>query len=170
MDLNTLANLAEIVGFLTIVGGLWFAVVQIRDFRAQRRDLAAIELTRAFENPEFARALLLILSLPSGINAAGLREKGAQYEEAAMLVSLTLESVGIMVHQRMVSVGIVWELMGGVILSTWSKLGGWVEDVRREQEREKFDEWFQWLSAQLNQHEQATDAEPAHIRYKDWKP
>ena len=165
-----LANLAEIIGFFTIVGGLWFAVVQIRDFRAQRRDMAAIELTRAFENPEFSRALVLILSLPSGLNAAGLRERGPQYEEAAMLVSLTLESVGVMVHQRMVSVGVVWELMGGVILSSWDKLDGWVADMRREQGREKFDEWLQWLCAQLNRHEQATDADPAYLRYKDWKP
>ncbi len=170
MDLNTLANVAEIIGFFTIVGGLWFAVVQIRDFRAQRREMASIELTRAFENPEFSRALLLVLSLPSGLNAAELRNRGAEYEEAAMLVSLTLESIAVMVHNRMISIAIVWELMGGVILGTWGKLVGWVEDMRHEQEREKFDEWFQWLFDQLSQYEKATDAEPAYLRYKDWRP
>jgi hypothetical protein len=93
MDLNTLANLAEIIGFFTILGGLWFALVQLLSIRGQRRDMAAIEIARAFQNPEFAHALLLVLSLPSGIRAEELRNRDERYEEAAMLVSLTLDLV-----------------------------------------------------------------------------
>jgi hypothetical protein len=170
VDLNTLANLAEIICVFTIVGCLWFAVIQLLSIRAQRRDMAAIELARAFENPEFAHALLLVLSLPSGICAEELRKLEARYEEAAMLVSLTLESVGVMVHQRMISLDMVWKLMGGVIFSAWDKLDGWAEDIRREQGRQKFDEWTQWLVAQLRQHEKDTGAEPAFLRYQDWSP
>jgi hypothetical protein len=170
MDLNTLANLAEIIGVFTIVGGLLFAVIQLLSIQGQRRDTAAIEMARAFENPEFAHALLLVLSLPSGVSAEELRSREERYEEAAMLVSLTLESVGVMVHQRMVSLDMVWELMGGVILSTWDKLDGWVEDIRSEQEREKFDEWIQWLVAQLKRHEKEFGMEPAYRRHLDWRP
>ena len=170
MDLNNLANLAEIIGFFTILGGLWFALVQLLSIRGQRRDMAAIEIARAFQNPEFAHALLLVLSLPSGIRAEELRNKDERYEEAAMLVSLTLESVGIMVHQRMVPLNMVWELMGGVVLSVSDKLGVWIEDIRREQAREKFDEWIQWLATQLIKYEKDIGPEPAFRRYQDWKP
>ncbi len=170
MDLNTLANLAEIIGVFTIIGGLSFAVIQLFHLRGQRRDMTAFELAHAFENSEFAHALLLVFSLPCGISAEELRKLDARYEEAAMLVSLTLESVGVMVHQRMVSLDLVWELMGGSILTTWEKLDGWAEDVRREQEREKFDEWIQWLVVQLRQHEKDVGAEPAYLRYQDWSP
>jgi hypothetical protein len=72
MDLNTLANLAEIIGVVTIVGGLWFAVIELMNARRQRRDMATIELARVFDNPEFDRALLLVLSLPSGIGTEEL--------------------------------------------------------------------------------------------------
>jgi hypothetical protein len=72
MDLNTLANLAEIIGVVTIVGGLWFAVIELMNARRQRRDMATIELVRVFDNPEFDRALLLVLSLPSGIGTEEL--------------------------------------------------------------------------------------------------
>lgn len=170
MDLNTLANLAEIIGLFTILGGLSFAVIQLLYIRGQRRDMVAVELARAFENSDFAHALLLVLSLPSGICADDLRKLDARYEEAAMLVSLTMESVGIMVHRRMVSLDMVWELMGGVILSTWDRLDVWAEDIRREQERGKFNEWIQWLVAQLRQHEKVSGVEPAYIRYQDWRP
>ena len=170
MDLNTLANLAEIIGVVTIVGGLWFAVFELMNARRQRRDIATIELARVFDNPEFARALLLVLSLPSGIGAEELRKRESQYEEAAMLVSLTLESVGILVHQRMVTLDLVWELMGGTILITWEKLESWAKEIRREQKREKFDEWIQWLVVQLRRHEKILGVEPAYLRFEDWRP
>lgn len=169
MDLNTLANLAEIIGLFTVVGGLAFAVIQISHFRQQRREMAAIEVMRSFQNPEFARAVRLVFSLPSGISAEELRERESRYEDAAMLVSLTLESVGIMVHRRLVSKSMIWELMGAVILTAWDRLHQWAQDSRREQGREKFDEWIQWLSAQLVRYEQSqTAALPAFERYKDW--
>jgi hypothetical protein len=79
-------------------------------------------------------------AVPTGLTADELRAKGSQFEDAAMLVSLTLESVGIMIHRRIVSIDMVWELMGGVILETWDRIELWVRDIRR-----------------------------THVRYADWK-
>lgn len=55
MDLTTLANLAEIFGALTVVGGMVFAVAQVREYRAQRRDAMAVELVRSFHSPSWRR-------------------------------------------------------------------------------------------------------------------
>lgn len=41
-DLSTIANIAEIFGALTIIGGVVFAVIQIREIRVQRRQMAAL--------------------------------------------------------------------------------------------------------------------------------
>ena len=169
MELNALANLAEIIGAAIVVGGVAFAFIQLAHFRRQRRDMAALELARSFETPEFAHSLRLVLSLPDGITADQLRKMDSQYEDAAMLVSLTFESVAIMVHRRITSLDMVWELMGGVVLATWTKLRAWVEDVRKEQGREKFDEWIQWLCDQMTRHPE-TQTKPAYEEHRDWKP
>ena len=55
-DLTKLANIAEIVGALIVIGGLFFALMQMRQIRQQRRELAAIEMFRFFGNPDFTRA------------------------------------------------------------------------------------------------------------------
>jgi hypothetical protein len=170
MDLNTLANLAEIIGVLIVIGGFAFAIVQLLHFRQERQDRAAIELARSFETPEFAHALRMILSLPSDTRADQLRQRGEAYEDAAMLVSLTLESVGIMVHRRIVSFDMVWELMGGVVIGAWDRLRDWAFAVRREQGHEKFDEWIQWLAAQMLRYREQARSEPAHRRYDGWRP
>ena len=57
IDLATLANIAEILGGLTIVAGAVFAVVQIREFRAQRREVVAVEMIRSFHDPDVWRVL-----------------------------------------------------------------------------------------------------------------
>ena len=168
MDLNTLANLAEVIGAIIVIGGLGFGFVQLNHFRRQRHDLAALELARSFQSPEFAHALRLVLSLPDGVSKAELEEMDPQYEDAAMLVSLTLESVGIMVHRRITSLDIVWELMGGVVLAAWKKLEVWAGEHRTAQGLEKFDEWIQWLCNQTEKH--MVQSEPAYLKYRDWEP
>ena len=59
-DLETLANLAEVLGTLTIVGSVLFAVIQIRQYRQQLRETATLELMNRFQTPEFAQAFRVI--------------------------------------------------------------------------------------------------------------
>lgn len=60
-----------------------------------------------------------------------------------MLVSFTVESLALMVHRRMVSLELVWELMGGTLLAAWEQLRGWSYDYREKQGHRKFNEWNQ---------------------------
>jgi hypothetical protein len=169
MDLQTAANLAEVLGILIVIVGFTFAVVQLMHFRQQRRDTATIELARSFQNPEFAHAIRCITMCPIGLSAEQLKKQGSGYENAAFLVSFTFESVGVMVHRRIVSLDMVWDLMGGTILGAWERLEAWAKDVRAEQGRDKFDEWIEWLVGQLREKE-ALDEQPAYRKYGDWKP
>lgn len=167
MDLNTLANLAEVFGALVVVGSVGFAFVQLAQFRRQRADMAAVELARSFQSPEFTRAVRIVVSMPDGVGAEEVTAN-PEWEDAAMMVSLTLESVGIMVHRGIVSIDMVWELMGGLVLAAWEKMEPWARYQREVQGREKFDEWIQWLSEQL---EHRMDGQPpAHRKYRDWNP
>ena len=168
-DLNTLANLAEIIGVTIVVGGFAFAVLQIREFRRQRTEAAALDIARSFHNPDFARAVLLVVSLPPGCTTAKLKSTKEQ-QDAAMLVSLTLESFAVMVHRRTVSLDMVWELMGGVTLTLWDRMQNWVYTVREEQGNEKFSEWLEWLATQLDRHKKGLENPAAHIQYEGWRP
>jgi hypothetical protein len=46
---------------------------------------------------------------------------------------------------------------------------GWATEVRREQGREKFDEWFQWLADRMRECEAVGEA-PAYLAFEDWTP
>ena len=168
MDLESLGNLAEVVGALIVVVGFWFGFLQLQQYRIQRRATAAIELARSIQNPPMARALRLLFTLPPGLDASQLRERGSKYEDAAMLVCLTFESIALMAHRRMISLDLVWEFMGGALLGTWERLEDWTQQIRDESGNEKFNEWMQWLVEQC--YRRYGTEEPAYRRHATWLP
>lgn len=151
MSLSQWADVASIIGGLAIIGGIISATVQLQQFRRQRRELATIEAARSFQEPEFAKALRVVLSLPAGLTAEELRAHGPDTEDAAVFVSLSIECVAVMCRREVIDFDVVWDLMGGVIVTCWAILKSWAADVRVEQGNAKFDEWFEWLAVQLEQ-------------------
>lgn len=170
MDLETWANVAEILGGSAIVGGAVFATIQIREFRAKRRDALAVELMRSFYSPQFAGAVSLIGELPDGLSAADLKDRGGDYRQAALLVSIAYETIAFLVFRRMVSFIMVRELTGGIALVMWRKLETFVLDTRERQRQPSFAEWFQWLAEQLQRESEQKEAWPAYRLHADWRP
>ena len=169
-DLATLANLAEILGAIIVIGGVFFAVIQIRLFRRQRLEAAAIEVIRSWQSSEFTRSFSMILKLPDGISAAELRARSSDLENMAMIVGNTCESFGVMVYRRIVPLTLVDELLGGAVVLLWRKLAAWTEESRKEQSRENFYEWFQWLAERLQEQPGFDMQEGAHLKHRDWTP
>ena len=168
-NLSTLANLAEILGVIIVVGGFFFAVLQMRQIRQQRRELAAIELFRFFGNARFTKAYQTLLHLPDGLSAEDIRTKQASLEDAAMLVSSTMENIGVMTYQRIVPFVIVNNLLGSSVVILWRKLEKWATALREELGDEAAFEWFQWLAERLEDY-QPRDPHPAYEAHKDWIP
>jgi hypothetical protein len=170
IDLGMLANIAEILGASTIVGGAIFAILQIREFRAQRRESVAVELLRSFHDPDLVDAVNLIRKLPDGASAEELRSRGEEYERAAVMISTTYETVALLVYREMSSFSIVRDLTGGLVVVMWRRLAGWTEAIRREQAQPSWAEWFQWLAEQLERDHDEREARPAYEAHDDWRP
>lgn len=154
MQLDTLASIASIVGNFGIPAGLVFAALQLRDARRQTSDTAAIELARIWHEPNFGRHMRLILELPAGISCKELVKRGADHADAALVIAMTIETVGLMVKQGILRVDTVWQLIGGMTLTAWDRLEDWILNVRLQQDNEKFAEWFEWLVLQLQEAQQ----------------
>ena len=168
-ELTKLANIAEIIGALIVVGGVFFAVMQMRQIRQQSRELAAIELFRFFGNPHFTAAYKTILRLPDDLDVEGIRSQGPELEDAAVLISATMENIGVMTYQRIVPFIVVYNLMGASGPILWRKLERWAAALREEQDSQAAFEWFQWLAERLADY-QTLEKEPAYVAHKAWIP
>ena len=168
-DLAKLANIAEILGVLIVIGGLFFALLQMRMIRQQRRELAAIEMFRFFGNPQFTTAYKMILRLPDGTTVDDIRNADPEVENAAVLIAATMENIGVMTYQRIVPFVVVNNLMGASTPLLWRKLEHWARALREEQGSAEAFEWFQWLAERLQDYHKH-DPEPAYLAHKDWMP
>lgn len=168
-DLSRLADIAEIVGVLIVIGGLIFAMLQMQQLRQQRRELAAIELFRFYGNPNFADAYNTVLHMQDGLSADDIRNSDDKFEHAAMLISTTMENIGVMTYQRIVPFAVVNNLMGDSAIVLWRKLEDWATALRVELDEPSAFEWFQWLVERLEQHAE-NGSLPAYEAHKSWAP
>ena len=167
LDLQTAANLAEVIGSFSIAAAIAFGTFQLREFRHRRRDSVAAELMRSFYSADLADAVSLLRSLPDGISAPELREQGPEYERSAVLVTTTFETMGLLTFRRIAPFSLVEELAGGMTVVMWRKVCKWLEAVREEQCQPSWAEWFQWLAEQML--EVKMEHEPAHVRHRNWR-
>src|SRR6266705_5285535 len=117
MDISTLANL---INAIAVTAGVIFAAAQIRQYRQRRQRDAMLELVRSFQSPAFTAALRRVLSLPNGADAAKIREVlGLDGEDAVYLVSLTWESIGVLLFCRELTLDLVDDFFRGPILLYW---------------------------------------------------
>ena len=167
MDISTIANL---INAIAVTAGVIFAAAQIRQYRQLRQRDAMLELVRSFQSPAFTAALRRVLSLPDGADSAKIREVlGPDGEDAVYLVSLTWESLGVLVYRREVTLDLVDDFFSGPLVISWRKLKVYSEEWRRTLNRETGNEWFHWLAERMLEREKTSPPIPAYIAHRDWR-
>ena len=167
MDISTIANL---INALAVTAGVIFAAAQIRQYRHRRQRDAMLELVRSFQSPAFTAALRRVLSLPDGADAAKIRDVlGPDGEDAVYLVSLTWESLGVLVFRREVTLDLVDDFFSGPLLISWQKLKVYSEEWQRTLNRETYCEWFHWLAERMLERERTSPPIPAYEAHGNWR-
>ena len=168
MDLNFWADVAQIASLLTIIGGFWFGLVQLREFRQQRHDLIASELMRSFYDSQLAESVSLVQTLDDQLSVADVRRLGPQYLAAVLKVSMTFETMGLLVYRGIAPFDLTLELVGGLVQVLWRKLERYTRDLRAEQGHPSYAEWFEWLAMMCARHK--STLAPAYERAAEWQP
>jgi hypothetical protein len=153
-----------------VVTGIGFAIVQVRQYRRDRRRAAAVELLHSFQTPAFAEALNLVYNLPDGLSRDEIERRLEGRFHLVYSLMTTWESLGILVHMGEIDLGLVEDFFSGPILISWRKLERHVEGERAATGRETIEEWFQWLAERLRARESVAAAIPAYIEHRNWRP
>jgi hypothetical protein len=168
MTLEQAADYADIFSALAVAGGIAFGLFQLSEYRKQRRDSIAAELMRTFYSVDLADAVTLVRRLPDHCSADELRQRGLEYERAAIIINTSFETMGLLVFRRIANYDIVEQLAGGMVVMLWRKLDVWVATIRAEQSQPTWAEWFQWLAELAAPRKNST--QPAHDAHRGWKP
>src|SRR5687768_17533573 len=165
--LDTLANLAQVLGAIAVVAAIVFGLAQIRQFQQQRRDALAVELMRSIQDAEFTRSLRLLLTLPVNTPVEDLRARGEPFEDAVWALAAKYETLGYLVYRGIMPMDLVEELVGGIGVNLWQRIRPWALAVREEQGQPLLLGWFQWLAERLEARDRP-QAVPAYVLHRNW--
>ena len=167
--LQEVAMWAEVLGGIAVIGGVIFGIVQLRLFQRERSERAAIEVMRSMLSEHFPSAYRLLNHLPDGATVAEVREKGSEYEEAIFAIATVFETLGFMVFKGVIPLMVVRELVGGVALSMWRKVGPYAVEVAASEDQSRLVEWYEWLVNRLEELEGRLPNERASSRFARWR-
>ncbi len=165
MSIEAIFQVVEAVAVVIAVG---FAIVQVRQYRREKRREAALELLHSFQTPQFAKALNFVFNLPDGLSKEEIESTAGDDFHLVYALMTTWESLGILVYRGEVDLDLVVDFFSGPIKISWQKLKGHVIGERSMLERDTIEEWFQWLTERLAERESQMPPIPAHIAHKHW--
>jgi hypothetical protein len=156
-------DVAALASATALAGGVVFAALQVYSYERRRREQYTMEVLRGLQAPEVMRSARLLWEVPEGLSADKFcAEPGV--EEAFLTIATLFESIGYMVHRKLISLDVVVDTMGGVMLVHWAKGKRYVEDVRAEG-HPRFFEWYQWLVQQVQARAAVAPPQPAFIAH-----
>jgi hypothetical protein len=167
MDLSTVVDILSIVA---VVSGLFFAGMELRQYRLSRDRESALELFKTFQKPEFMRGVRTVTQLPDNQSRAQVEALTGERMDDLYFLIASLEGMGVLVRREELSLGLVEDFLSGIIVASWGKLQRYVEEERQVVGRETWVEWMQWLAERIMEREKAKTAVPAFIEYRDWEP
>ncbi len=158
----------QLVSQTALVFGAIFAGYQFMLHRKELSDTASLQVLTQLQSPEFQHAYTQVWELPVDATPAQWREAGQSYEEAAETVAMTFETLGVMVHSRMVPLDVVDQVIGGFLRESWRRTHLYFEAKRERLENPRIAEWYQWLAERVDVKTRRR-LDGAYVAFKGWK-
>lgn len=157
----------QFFGQIALIAAAVFAGTQFVLHRKDRNEHNAIEVLTRLTSPEFRHAYAKVWELPLAATTEEVKQQGPDMQHAIDDVAMTFEMVGVMVHNRMVPIDVVDQVMGGFLRESWRRVRPFIEWQREAYGNKRIAEWYQWLAEHLAHDTRRSVG--AYQAFKDWK-
>lgn len=158
----------QFFGQVALIAAAFFAGYQLLLHRRERKDLAAKDLLTSMQTQEFRSAYATIWALPLQADPEAVEAHGPDVEQAAVTVAMTFESIGVMVHNRIIPLEAVDQFIGGFLRESWRRLQPFIQEQRRRLGAPRYAEWYQWLAERVESDRRRRTV-PAYEAFADWR-
>jgi|SRR5215212_2591624 len=152
MNTNELITLcANIALTLSFIIALVFGIAQVKTSNRDRKERLTLETLRNFQTRDFAELLLHITmqKMPATLKEwhvvpADDRIKYIQFGQE-------MESVGMLVAERLINIDLVDKTLGSFVTTSWEKYKPLFMDMREKNSDPFLGEYFQWLAERIDE-------------------
>ncbi len=168
LDIAQYLPTIQVFGQIALISAAIFAGYQFILHRRDRNEHNALEVLTRLTSTEFRQAYAHVWQLPLNATTQDVKEAGPEMESAIDCVAMTFEMIGVMVHQRMVPLDTVDQVIGGFLRESWRRTHTYLEEQRQRNGNRRIAEWYQWLAEHLAHDERRSVG--AYNAFKAWKP
>ena len=146
--INLTANIALT---LSVIVGLVFGIAQVRAAARDRRERLTLETLRNFQSREFAELIhhLSFREMPTSRDE--LRARPANEQVMFIQFSQEMESLGMLVAERLIDIALVEKTLGSFVTTSWEKYKTAYLDIREQTPDPYLGEYFQWLAERIDE-------------------
>lgn len=161
--ITLIANLAIAFSFIV---ALIFGVVQVRAMARDRWERLTLETLREFQTHEFVELMHFIIygDMPSSRDA--MQVLPANEQKSIIQFAQVMESLGILVAERLINIDLVDKTLGSFVSTAWQKYKSLFLDIREKQPDPFLGEYFQWLAEQIDERMRMNPRKPFHETHK----
>ncbi|HEY4935504.1 MAG TPA: hypothetical protein VII44_02930 [Puia sp.] len=167
-DIITL--IANIALALSFVVGLVFGIVQVRVAARDRRERLTLETLREFQTREFIEVMHFInyRDVPSSREA--FQALPANEQTILIQFAQEMESLGILVAERLINIDLVDKTLGSFVTTAWEKYKMMFLDIREKQPDPFLGEYFQWLAERIDERMRENPRKPFFMTHISTQP
>lgn len=143
--------IANVALALSLVVALVFGIAQVRAAARDRRERLTLETLRAFQTRDFAELMYHVNAKEMPRTIEELRARPAQEQIMFIQFAQQMESLGLLVAERLINIDLVDKTLGSFVITAWEKYKVMLVDLREKTPDPYLGEYFQWLSERLEE-------------------
>jgi hypothetical protein len=161
---ETITLIANIAIALSFVVGLVFGIAQVRAAGLDRRERLTLQTMREFQTREFVGLMHFVNYHEIPANRAAFLKLPVDEQTNLIQFAQEMESLGILVAERLVNIDLVDKTLGSFVTGAWEKYKILFVDIREKQPDPFLGEYFQWLAESLSERMRTSPRKPFHLQ------
>ena len=164
MNSETITLIANIALAVSAVIALVFGIVQVRSAARDRQERLTLEALRNFNTREFSELMNYVTA--HDIPATHEKWQKLPAAEGIMITQFAqeMESLGLLVAERLINIDLVDKTIGSLVSVTWEKYKPMIQDSREKRPDPFLSEYFQWLAERIDERMRNAPRKPFYLK------
>ena len=162
MTQDLIATIANLALALSVIVAVIFGLAQVKATAEDRKERLTLEALRNFQSREFAELIRFVGSNDLPATREELLNLSAEDHVSFIQFAQEMESLGLLVAERLVDVDLVDKTLGSLVTSGWDKYRPVIVDIRERAPDPFLGEYFQWLAERIEERLRDCPRTPIH--------
>ena len=151
MTTDIITLLANIALALSFIVALVFGIAQVRAAARDRKERLTLETLRNFQTREFSELMNFVTNSKVPPTHEEWQKRPATEQIMVTQFAQQMESLGILVAERLINIDLVDKTIGSLVTTAWEKYKVMVLDSRQKRADLFLCEYFQWLADKIEE-------------------